>query len=255
MAKFCENCGSPLKEGFKFCENCGAPVKESVPEAAPSAAPSDSATSAASVSNTDTADSRDGADGAKAAAAASNTVTDPAGSVDTGISAAGAAIAASAMHNRTADTDDPGAAPQEKQAPPYHGPLEIPVREGAGPKYQPDEDWKSMFLRYDNRLNRKRYNLRSLALSGIYFVIKLVVYLLCAMLNIPSLEMLFNLFLVVFLISSFMLTIRRLHDLNRPGWWCLGTFIPLVNLVLAVYVIFFKGTDGPNDYGPDPLEV
>jgi uncharacterized membrane protein YhaH (DUF805 family) len=29
--------------------------------------------------------------------------------------------------------------------------------------------------------------------------------------------------------------------------------IPLLNIVLAVYVICFKGTDGPNDYGPDPL--
>ncbi|MBR1660674.1 MAG: zinc ribbon domain-containing protein [Acidaminococcaceae bacterium] len=30
MANFCENCGSPLKEGYKFCENCGAPIKPDV---------------------------------------------------------------------------------------------------------------------------------------------------------------------------------------------------------------------------------
>ena len=38
MANFCENCGSPLKEGYKFCENCGAPVKEAVVAAAAAAA-------------------------------------------------------------------------------------------------------------------------------------------------------------------------------------------------------------------------
>ena len=60
---------------------------------------------------------------------------------------------------------------------------------------------------------------------------------------------------IVAIISSSMLIIRRLHDLNRPAWWCIGVFVPLVNLVLGIYLLFFKGTDGPNDYGPDPLEV
>ena len=26
MAKFCENCGAPVKEGAKFCETCGAKI-------------------------------------------------------------------------------------------------------------------------------------------------------------------------------------------------------------------------------------
>ena len=35
MAKFCTNCGSPLREGIAFCENCGTPV--AVTEAAQNA--------------------------------------------------------------------------------------------------------------------------------------------------------------------------------------------------------------------------
>jgi uncharacterized membrane protein YhaH (DUF805 family) len=42
-------------------------------------------------------------------------------------------------------------------------------------------------------------------------------------------------------------TIRRMHDTNRSGWF---GFIPLANLVWACE----KGTVGPNQYGPDPMQ-
>ncbi len=39
--------------------------------------------------------------------------------------------------------------------------------------------------------------------------------------------------------------VRRMHDLNKSGWYLL---IPIYNLVLACT----PGTEGPNDYGDDP---
>jgi uncharacterized membrane protein YhaH (DUF805 family) len=45
---------------------------------------------------------------------------------------------------------------------------------------------------------------------------------------------------------------RRLNDLNRSGWFLLLLLVPLVNVVLLVYLVFFKGTEGVNDYGPAP---
>jgi len=46
--------------------------------------------------------------------------------------------------------------------------------------------------------------------------------------------------------------IRRLHDVNRSGWW---VFIALtvVGLIPLFYWTICKGTDGPNKYGDDPL--
>ena len=55
-------------------------------------------------------------------------------------------------------------------------------------------------------------------------------------------------------IGSFMVGIRRLHDLNRTGWFMLLVFIPVVNLIFAIYLLFFKGTEGYNNYGADPLQ-
>ncbi len=45
---------------------------------------------------------------------------------------------------------------------------------------------------------------------------------------------------------------RRLNDLNRTGWWFLLFLIPIVNLLFVVYLVFFPGTDGLNDYGAAP---
>lgn len=52
---------------------------------------------------------------------------------------------------------------------------------------------------------------------------------------------------------TILLLIRRLHDLGRTGWFWLLIWFPFVNLALLVYAFCFKGTTGPNRFGPDPL--
>ena len=53
------------------------------------------------------------------------------------------------------------------------------------------------------------------------------------------------------LIPTIAVTVRRLHDIGRSGWWYLIYFIPLGGFVLLVFTIF-EGQPGPNQYGPDP---
>ncbi|HEX2559544.1 DUF805 domain-containing protein [Phenylobacterium sp.] len=54
------------------------------------------------------------------------------------------------------------------------------------------------------------------------------------------------------IIPSIAVTVRRLHDTNRSGWWILISFIPLVGgLILFVFSVL-DGTPGPNNFGPDP---
>ena len=45
---------------------------------------------------------------------------------------------------------------------------------------------------------------------------------------------------------------RRLHDTNASSWWGLLFLVPLINFIMALYILFKAGTRGANDYGPAP---
>lgn len=91
------------------------------------------------------------------------------------------------------------------------------------------------------------------------------------------------LFVIIFLlglVASFAVAIKRLHDRNKSGWWLLLFYwlpgvadkltdrvaegspawwlLLLAGLTLSLWGLiemgFLKGTDGPNDYGSDPLK-
>ena len=125
--------------------------------------------------------------------------------------------------------------------------------------YEPDTDLKTMFFRYDNRINRKRYNLRQLILSPVYLLVMFVAVFMATGLWFRDetvaaiVTVIMAVLLFVAIISSVMLMIRRLHDLNHSGWFCIGMVLPVINIALLIYLSFFKGTDGFNQYGPDSL--
>jgi uncharacterized membrane protein YhaH (DUF805 family) len=62
-----------------------------------------------------------------------------------------------------------------------------------------------------------------------------------------------SIFGLVTLLPSIAIAIRRLHDLDRTGWWILLGFIPLIGWIILLIWYVTKGTDGPNRFGPDPL--
>ena len=57
---------------------------------------------------------------------------------------------------------------------------------------------------------------------------------------------------LVLLLPGIAVSVRRLHDLDRTGWWFLLTFTVIGLIVLIVWYCM-RGTPGPNRFGPDPL--
>jgi uncharacterized membrane protein YhaH (DUF805 family) len=56
---------------------------------------------------------------------------------------------------------------------------------------------------------------------------------------------------VVF-VPSLAVTIRRLHDIGKSGWWYLIAFVPLIGgLILFVFTLINSDPDR-NEYGPNP---
>lgn len=46
--------------------------------------------------------------------------------------------------------------------------------------------------------------------------------------------------------------VKRLHDVDKSGWFVLFLIIPVINFILGIYMLFADGTVGPNRYGNDP---
>lgn len=46
--------------------------------------------------------------------------------------------------------------------------------------------------------------------------------------------------------------VKRLHDLDKSGWLILLMFVPIVNALFGLYMLFADGTVGPNQYDEDP---
>lgn len=53
------------------------------------------------------------------------------------------------------------------------------------------------------------------------------------------------------LLPSIAVTVRRLHDTGRSGWWMMIFLIPLLGLV-GFYFMVKNGDPGDNQFGPDP---
>lgn len=91
-----------------------------------------------------------------------------------------------------------------------------------------------------------------------YWVLFVVICLIVTMLldrsifpdsDTPPLTSLFDL---ATLLPSFGLLFRRLHDIDRTGWWWLIS-LTLIGLIVLLIFACQRGTPGPNRFGAEPL--
>jgi uncharacterized membrane protein YhaH (DUF805 family) len=72
--------------------------------------------------------------------------------------------------------------------------------------------------------------------------------------HIPTPEQpgLFSAFVVIFhVIPNITISVRRLHDIGRSGWWLLLCLVPFGGLLILVWS-FFGSEAGSNRFGDDP---
>lgn len=54
------------------------------------------------------------------------------------------------------------------------------------------------------------------------------------------------------IIPSLAVTVRRLHDINKSGWWILIGLVPIIGGIWLLVLTIMEGTAGDNQFGPDP---
>ncbi|AIY06200.1 hypothetical protein Plano_2235 [Planococcus sp. PAMC 21323] len=63
-----------------------------------------------------------------------------------------------------------------------------------------------------------------------------------------------TIFTLIILIPSLSVTIRRLHDIGRTGWWVLLSFIPILGWIVLFIFTLLDSEAGSNKYGSNPKE-
>ena len=141
---------------------------------------------------------------------------------------------------------------------PYMAP-EAPLETVQQGEYQP-----SIFT-FGGRIGRLRYLAYgsgiTLMLVGLYMVMVAIIGAAGAFGAVSpesGLPIILIIVMSAFYIATFFFSImfgkRRLNDLNRSGWWVLLFIIPVLNLLLAIYLIFFPGGKESNNYGLPPVQ-
>jgi uncharacterized membrane protein YhaH (DUF805 family) len=119
------------------------------------------------------------------------------------------------------------------------------------------------FRRYADfrgRSRRSEFWWYSLIIATFAFVVFFIVGIVLAVSGVSSQVMsgLTTLLVVVWLFGTFLpslaVSVRRLHDTGRSGWWTLLALIPLGGLVLLVFH-FQDSQPASNKWGPNPKNV
>lgn len=122
-----------------------------------------------------------------------------------------------------------------------------------------DIDWRGLFLDFDGRVNRALFwggmvTVWVLATVNSW-VNRSVVGDDAFTMLVPALVT-FATFLIgiALLWPALAVAIKRWHDRGKSGWWTLILLVPIVGWIWGVIELgFLEGTNGPNEYGPDPL--
>lgn len=98
---------------------------------------------------------------------------------------------------------------------------------------------------FQGRSGRKEYWLFSLINISILCCLAALEHYL----SIPGLSFIY---LLAVLLPVIGVTIRRLHDINRRGYWMLITAIPLIGSIIFFIFMLLESTPGENRFGAIP---
>ena len=64
-----------------------------------------------------------------------------------------------------------------------------------------------------------------------------------------------GLYSLAIIIPSIAVSVRRLHDTGRSGWWFLVALVPFIGAIVLLVFTLLDSDPGTNEYGPNPKEL
>lgn len=108
------------------------------------------------------------------------------------------------------------------------------------------------YATFEGRARRKEF----WQFAVFVFLVQLVLGVIDRMIGTFSIGAEFGLLGGVFslfvLIPSIAVTVRRLHDIGRTGWWFFLYLIPLIGAIVMLIFMILDSQPETNQYGPSP---
>ncbi len=104
----------------------------------------------------------------------------------------------------------------------------------------------SKYVVFAGRASRSEY--------WFWVLFTLIASIACAVIDaVLGIRVLDPLFSLATFLPSLAVSVRRLHDIDRTGWWFLLWFVPLIGWIVLLVFACRRGDDGPNRFGPPPF--
>ena len=111
------------------------------------------------------------------------------------------------------------------------------------------------YATFNGRARRKEYWYFAL-FNFIISIVLMVIDGVTGTLNAEvGIGMLGGIYTLAILIPSIAVSIRRLHDTDRSGWWLLIVLIPFIGAIVLLVFTVLDSTPGENQFGPNPKNV
>ncbi|WP_045119031.1 DUF805 domain-containing protein [Haliangium ochraceum] len=108
------------------------------------------------------------------------------------------------------------------------------------------------FADFNGRARRMEYWMFGLFNAIVLLVLSLVSTGLMTATEVAAFSFVPVLYALAVLIPSLALTVRRLHDTGKSGWFVFITMVPFIGSLAFLYFMVIDSTPGPNQYGPNP---
>lgn len=111
---------------------------------------------------------------------------------------------------------------------------------------------KDNYANFEGRARRMEYWMFTLFHIIIIFVLAFLSGVFADVTETSIPLIILAVYFIATIIPSIAVTVRRLHDTGKSGWWYLITFVPYVGGLILFIFTLFEGDTGPNQYGADP---
>jgi uncharacterized membrane protein YhaH (DUF805 family) len=135
-----------------------------------------------------------------------------------------------------------------------------------------------LLFSFSGRINRAPYWAVTVSLIGILLVLAVIIGAATQIFG-PAILILLVIFYIPALWIGLAIAVKRLHDRNKSAWWLLvfylvpailqgvgqqtgdvtGSILLVAGFAITIWAFIelgcLRGTVGPNQYGPDPLDA